>query len=266
MPDQADVEAVLATLIAEAVYPGTAGVSAIGTECRVYRGWPVAGMLETDLGANIAHVTVQPVAGSLRDTTRFSREWHGAAPPCPLMAVVEEESVTFSGAAASGIVAGVLVDGQAYAWRVIDPATPGVVAAALAEMVRANRPVELSGNGIRFPGGRGIVARAVSDGQGGQELRRQQGLFRVTLWCPTPDVRDRLAAFVDLSLAGSLFLDVGGWGCRLQAAGGRSSDEGGARIWRRDLNYKIEYPTVRPESLPSMLFGSGTVNQAIYFV
>ena len=265
MPDQADVETGLAASIAGALYPGHPGVSAIGTECRVYRGWPVAGMLETDLRSGIAHVTVQPVSGSFRDTTRFSREWQGSAPICPLHAAVVGESVVFSGQAGAGMLAGVLVDSRAYAWRVIEPATPGVVAAVLAEKVRADRPAELSGASITFPGGFGIVARAVSDGLGGQELRRQQGLFRVTLWCPEPEVRDRLSAFVDLTLAGIVFLDVGGWGCRVQATGGHSSDEGGARAWRRDLIYRIEYPTVRTESLPSMLFGSGTVNEAPYF-
>jgi hypothetical protein len=150
--------------------------------------------------------------------------------------------------------------------RVTDPSTPGVVAAVLSDMVRANRPATLSDATITFPDARQVVARAVSDGQGGEEVRRQEMLFRVSLWCPSPDVRDQLAAVVDLALASVMFLDVGGWGCRIKLASGSTNDEGSAvRAWRRDLTYLVEFPTVLASSLPSFLFGSGTDNGAAYF-
>jgi hypothetical protein len=114
---------------------------------------------------------------------------------------------------------------------------------------------------ISLPGGRGIVARVVADGQGGRELRRQETGFRVTLWCPDPAMRDRVAGIVDLAFARLTFMDVGGWSCRVRLAGGSSTDEGGAGgAWRRDLSYSVEYPTVSDESLPAMLFGALGVN------
>lgn len=267
MPDQADVEQALAVFVAGALYPnGPTAVSAVGTVCRVYRGFPVVGALEADLVAGIAHVTVQPVAGSMKVTTRFGTEWVGAAPVCPLLAVTEGASVQFSGRAGSGMVAGVLVDGKAYAMRVVDPSSPGVVAAVLADMVRADRPASLSNATITFQEANGVLARAVSDGLGGEELRRQEVIFRVSLWCPAPDVRDQVAASIDLALAGVVFLDVGGWGCRVKAVAGSSSDEGAAvRAWRQDLEYSIEYPTVLDSTLPAMLFGAGAVNGAGFF-
>ena len=159
-----------------------------------------------------------------------------------------------------------LVDGRAYAYRVTDVAAPVVIAATLAEMVQSDRAAVLSGATVTFPGAHGVVARAVSDGQGGTELRRQEMRFRVSMWCPSPDVRDSVGAFVDLALAGTVFLDVGGRGCRVRVAAGHTDDEGAAvRAWRRDLEYSIEYPTVSESSLPAMLFGSGTVNGAGYF-
>ena len=267
MPDQADVEQGLASFIAGALYPGgEAANSAVGTVCRVYRGFPVAGALEADLVQGIAHVTVQPIAGSTRTTTRYSAEWIGTAGRCPLVASVSGVTAIFGGTAGAGMVAGVAVDGRAYVWRVVDQSTPGIVAAVLADMVRSDRPATLSGATVIFPDARTVVARAVSDGQGGTELRRQEGRFRVTLWCPTPGVRDAVGAFVDLALAGVGFLDVGGWGCRIRASGGVSHDEGAAvPVWRRELVYRVEYPTVLESSLPAMLFGSGTVNGAGYF-
>ena len=78
----------------------------------------------------------------------------------------------------------------------------------------------------------------------------------MTLWCPAPDVRDRLASLLDVAVAAMPVLDVGGWACRVRAAGGVTTDEGAAAgIWRRDLVYLVEHPTVLEEVLPGMLWG-----------
>ncbi len=257
MPDQADVEEALAAAMAGALYPlGADRASAVRNVCRIYRGWPTAAALEADLDAGVAHVTVQPVAGSWRDTTRFAAEWQGAVPASTLTVAVSGEAVSFSGAAAVGQVAGVLVDGASYAYRVRAGDSLGVVAAVLAQLVRVERPAVLQGDGFLLPGGLGIVARVVVDGFGGTELRRQRTGFRVGVWCGDPGVRDRVAACVDLALAEVQFLDVGGWGCWVQALGGSVVDDGSAAgVWRRELMYSVEYPTVLVGSLPSMLFG-----------
>lgn len=262
MPDLAEVEQGLAAVIAGALYPGgTEAASAVGTVCRVYRGWPTAAALEADVAAGVTHVSVQPVSGSVRDTTRFAAEWQGSVPVPTLRAVVAGEVVSFVGLPAVGQVAGVLVDGVAQAYRVRAGDTVGVVAAVLASLVRTIRPAELRGETIVLPGGRGVVARVVADGVGGTELRRQSAGFRVTVWAPGPDVRDRVAGCVDVALAAVTFLDVSGWGCRVQAGGGAVVDSGSAAgIWRRDLVYRVEYPTVQDASLASMLFGECLVN------
>lgn len=196
------------------------------TPCRVYRGAPVVEALEADLVRDVAHVVVQPVKGSAKNTTRYSAEWQGVAPACPLIAETNGQRVRFSGLAG---------------------------------------PATLTGASVEFPGGREVLARAVSDGHGGQELRRQEMIFRVELWCSSPEIRDRLASFIDVALSEVVFLDVRGWGCRVQYSGTASSDEGAVvRAWRRELLYRIEYPTVLESVLPSMLFGIGTVNGAGY--
>ena len=97
---------------------------------------------------------------------------------------VQGELVRFSGVGDARQVAGVLVDGQAVAYRMQDGDAAALVAAALAVQIRVQRPALLQEASISLPGGRGIVARVVADGQGGRELRRQEAGFRVTLWCP----------------------------------------------------------------------------------
>lgn len=257
MPDQSEVEEALAAVVAGALYPfGPGRASAVGNVCRVYRGWPTAAALTADLSVGTVHVAVQPVAGSLRDTTRFPAEWQGASLASTLGVTVAGEFVAFAGSAAAGQVAGVLVDGAPHAYRVRAGDTPGVVAAVLAQIVRVVRPAVLQGDGFLLPGGLGIVARVVTDGLGGMELRRQRSGFRVVAWCPDPGARDRVAECVDLALAAVGFLDVEGWGCWVRALGGSTVDDGSAAgVWRRDLIYGVEYPTVAESALPAMLFG-----------
>lgn len=248
MPDQADIEQALAAL-------GAAALAGDPADVRVYRGWPRAASLEADLQAGRAHLSVTP-GGAGRDASRYPAEWQGAVPVPTLQVAVDGETVTFGGLAGVGQVAGVRVDGVAYACRLRDGDTPGVVAAVLAALVRADRPALVQGAAVVLPDGRDVLARVVADGSGGTELRRQVQPMRMTLWCPAPDVRDRLAGRLDVAVAAVPVLDVGGWACRVRDAGGTTTDEGAAAgVWRRDLVYRVEYPTVAEEALPAMLWG-----------
>ncbi len=262
MPDRSDVEQALAELIAGALYPsGVTGDSAVGNICKIYRGWPVANALETDLEQGVVHVSVVSVSGALRDRTRYSTEWQGVSPPPTMTVSVSDELVTFAGSGGAGQVAGIAVDGQAYAYRMRAGDGAALVAAALAAQIRNDRPAVATGTSVHLLSGRRTVARIVTDGHGGQELRRQEGRFRVSFWCPDPSTRDAVVSLVDVAMAGWTFIDVGGWACRVQLAGETATDDGAAGgLWRRDLLYSIEYPTIAIEVVPTMLFGVSDVN------
>lgn len=262
MPDRSDVEQALAGLVAGALYPGgTDADSAVGNVCKVYRGWPVANALDTDLERGIVHVSIVPVDGAFRDRTRYSAEWQGALPATTMSASITTELVTFQGLGGSGQVAGIAVDGQAYAYRMQAGDSASLVAAALAALIRADRPAVAIESGVHLVSPRSLVARVVADGQGGEELRRQEGRFRLSFWCPDPATRDQVVSLVDVALAEMTFIDVAGWACRLQVAGESSSDQGAAGgLWRRDLVFLVEFPTVLNQVLPTMLFGVSDVN------
>ncbi|MGI4800008.1 MAG: hypothetical protein ACRYG8_39430, partial [Janthinobacterium lividum] len=207
----------MAGLIAGALYPnGSTSDSVVGTVCKVYRGWPVANALESDLEQGIAHISVVPIAGAVRDRTRYSTEWQGASPPATVTATVSGDQVDFAGPGGSGQVAGIGVDGRAYAYRMRNGDSAALVAAVLAAEIRADRPAVAIGSSVYLLNGRNILARVVTDGQGGQELRRQQAGFRAGFWCPDPVIRDEIVGLVDTALAALTFIDVGGWACRLQ--------------------------------------------------
>lgn len=268
MADQADVETVLITLVAAALYPqGTDQPSVPGPDCRIYRGWPNSAALDADLGAGRINVTVFPLSEPTRITTRHMEQWLGAAPAPSLVAAVQGNSVALSGSADPGQLAGVLADNHSYVYRTQSGDTAALVAANLAAQARADWLVNLSGSQITLHGPSRIVARVATDGSVLKEIRRQEQGFRITCWCPTPANRDTTAASIDQALAKLSFLDMpDSSSARITYGGSAVFDQSqNALLYRRDLIYQVEYPTVLGDSLPSMLFGDLMVNAAQLF-
>src|SRR5690242_4735388 len=116
MADQSDVEDALVELVSAALYPnGTSAGSVPGPDCRVYRGWPNSAALDADLAAGRVNVTVFPGSGTGRTTTRYPQQWAGPPATPSLTAMVSGTSVTFSGKADVGQIAGILIDGCSHA-------------------------------------------------------------------------------------------------------------------------------------------------------
>lgn len=263
MADQADVETALVTLAAAALYPnGSDQPSVPGPDCRIYRGWPNAAALDSDLSAGRINVTVFPTSDPLQLTTRFAEQWMGPADGPGLAVVVQGNSVTLSGSADPGQVAGVLADEHAYVYRTRTGDTPARVAANLADKARADWVVGLAGTVITLHGPARITARVVADVPVMKEIRRQQQGFRITCWCPTPASRDVTATAIDQALAGVTFLDMpDSTRARIIYNGTAVFDQSqDALLYRRDLLYRVEYPTIVAETQPSMLFGDLALN------
>ena len=267
MADQSDVEFALVNLVSTTLYPnGTGEASMPGPDCRVYRGWPNSTALDVDLAAGKINVTVFPGGGTGRTTTRYAARWVGSLAQRSLTAVVIGTSVTFGGSADLGQIAGILVNGQSYAYRTQVGDTPALVAANLAAMIRSHSIVVLVGNTLTVAGAGCILSRVVADAPAQQELRRQEQSFRVTCWCPSPLTRDATATAIDQSLSGIRFIPLpDGTSGRLMYIGTTVFDQSqNARLYRRDLTYDVEYPTTLSISLPSMLFGDLVLNAASF--
>lgn len=269
MADQSDVEQALVSAVSAALYPAGANAgSAIGSVCRIYRGWPNAAALEADLAAGRVNVTVFPIDGSARNTTRWAREW-SVVPVSPALSVaVDGQTATFAGNAGAGQLAGMLVDGKSYVYRTQPGDTPALAAAALAASVRADRVAQLAGSSVTVPGATRLVARAVADAVEMQEMRRQEQGFRVSIWCGTPGSRDAACALIDAALAGTAFLALpDGSAGRLRYRGTATMDRlQDAELYRRDLLYAVEYPTMLSGIVPAMLFGDLGLNDETIFV
>ena len=268
MADESDVETALVALSSAALYPnGTSSPSVPGPDCRIYRGWPNSAALDADLTAGRINVTVFPVPGHARTTTRYTQIRSGSPTQPTLTVSVSGTSVTFGGSAGLGQVAGILVDGpggQSYAYRTQAGDSPALVAANLATLARVNAIVQLSGSTLTIPGVGDLIARVVADASAQQEIRRQEQIFRVTCWCPTPTSRDAAAVAIDLALAQSIFITFADSSMgKMTYAGTTVFDQSqDALLYRRDLLYQIEYPTIIIASQPAMLFGDLLLNAA----
>lgn len=260
MADQSDVEAALVRAIAAVLYPeGTSAPSVVGPQCRIFRGWPAAAALTADLLAGVVNITVFPDGGHQHDTTRYSDELKLITLNTPTLAIsVSGATATVSGVANPGQVVGILVDNIAVVHRTQVGDTPELVAATLAAYLRTRRLTTVSGATITIPNARGVVGRVVCDQTAQHETRRQRQGFRVTMWCPSPALRDLVAGLIDQALSDSNWLSLSdGTAGFVRMAHSKVFDQSqNANLYRRDIIYNIEYPTTISLTLPSMIFGN----------
>ncbi len=263
MADQADVEAAIAAIAANGIYPsGTAAASAVGAAVKIYRGWPVAPVLDADLAAGMAHVSVSATDAAAKNVTRYPRIWQNLTPATgTLTASVAGLEASFFGTCSAGLLAGVLVDGQTYPYAVQANDSAATVASNLAAMLRQGGwIVEYNGTKLVVPEATHFTARVVAGAGALQEIRRQVQEFRVAMWCPCPALRDEIAPVLDAALMANDFISLadGAYG-RIRFENTTTTDESAnAALYRRDLIYTVEYPTTLAQLTPAMLFGTMT--------
>jgi hypothetical protein len=258
MAAQSDAEAALVQLAAAALYPnGVAAAAAINATIRIYRGWPNSSALDTDLAAGLLNLTVFPVPGATRNTTRYAPDWVPNRVTPTLTVSVSGVTATFAGTADLGQLAGILIDGVSYVHRTATADTPAMVAATLAAAINPNPIALVSGSSVTIPSATTLIARTAADATNTQELRRQQQVFRITAWCPTPDLRDAACEAIDIAYAATPFLLLAdGSAARLRFISTTTFDtRQDAALYRRDLLYSVEYTTTQVVTEPSMLFG-----------
>jgi hypothetical protein len=271
MADQADVETALAAIVANALYPnGTEAPSAIGNLCRVYRGYPTAPSLDTDLMSGILNVSIYTAENGVKNVTRYPRRWISIAPVLSVLSVeVAQQSATFSGSCSVGQLAGVMVNNMPFPYAVQANDSPSTVASNLAAMLRtAGWLVDYAGATIGVPEADSFVARVVSGAGALQEIKRQVQDFKITLWCPDPATRDAAAPVIDQALADLNFVPLAdGSYARLSFSDSTAQDSAAdATLYRRDLTYSAEYPTTLAQMTPAMLFGTTSVTANLIFI
>jgi hypothetical protein len=253
--DLADVEKALLLIIQAAVYPnGVASASIVNATVTIYRGWPISAQLDADLAAGKCHISVFSPPGMERNTTRYPRSEEVVTKPThTLAATVNGNQITIGGAVSTPQNIVILCGNQAFPYQVQSNDTLASIAAALAVLIAVAFPTtSASGPVITIAGNPSVVHGRI----GGQfttwtEQKRQERQVQITLWCPTPALRDPLAGALDLALCENDFITTSDQSAvRLRYARTLVSDEGQkVQIFRRDLFYTVEYPTALTQAV-----------------
>ena len=261
MADQANVEAAIVSIIANALYPnGDASPSSVGYSCKVYRGWPKSPTLNEDLLDNIAHVSVYTAGTPAKNVTKYPRIWQSISSNNGTLSVSMDGIIAvFSGSCSAGLLAGVMVDGQTFSYAVQANDSPQTVASNIAALLReAGWIVDYSDSRICVPQAVHFLARVVSGSGVMKEIRRQEQGFKVSVWCSSPLMRDVIIPVVDGALSEKKFIALvdGSYG-RIRFENEVTVDNSeDAELYRRDLVYMVEYPTTILKSDPAMLFAT----------
>lgn len=258
MADISDVEKAFVELATSALYPdGTVQPSAVGALCRIFRGWPNPAGLNSDLSAGNVNVTIAADNEPGQTTTRYLPQWVTRRTPAGVSISSVGLVITVSGNPAVGDAVGVLIDGVPYVYRVQADDTPALIAANIGLAIQNNRSASYVGTTITIPGAYSIATRAVSDGSASSEIRRQEKDIRLSCWCPTPAIRDAVASTLDVAFAQAAFMTLSDESrAKVTYKNTASFDQSqNALLYRRDLIYAAEYPTIVTLPLPSLLFG-----------
>jgi hypothetical protein len=262
MADLVDVQNALVALISQTLYPG--GItqpSVTGVPTIIYAGWPTSSQLDADLLAlsqNIPagrmHVTVFP-SKMERNTTRYLRNnWVKVTEPdVTITLTVSGQQVTVGGSVSTPQNVMLLVNGQPYIYGVQPDDTLQTAAAALAALVPG---ASSAGSIITLaPTANLTAARVGGSGSSGLEIRRQERVFQVTVWGDTPAHRDVTSKAIDPVLGNIAFLSFPD-----QSRGYlqyRSTNVidlmSKAVVYRRDLNYSVDYPTIETITTPQIM-------------
>ncbi|WP_428375194.1 hypothetical protein [Lichenicoccus sp.] len=260
MADISDVEEAFCSLILGATYPGGVAVPSVtGAMIKIYRGWPINKTLNSDLQIGTQNVTVFSRPNSTRDTSRYPRIWRTTGLVAPTITItIDGSQATFGGTSGAGQTAGLLVDGIGYAYTLSADDSVADAAAALAAMIPS---ASSAGVVISLAPERSLQARVAGSGTAEMETRRQEQGLMVSVWCPTPGGRDALATAIDNYLSPLDWFGLpDGTVARLTYHSSVETDESqNASLYRRILNYTIEYPTTIRMTGAQMLFGIGTL-------
>jgi hypothetical protein len=247
MASLTDVLKQVAAQIAAIAYPnGTGQPSAAGIPLRVYPGWPVPNVLETDLASGAAHISVY-AAGKDRKTTRYiGREWTPLTTPThTVVMTVAGSVVTLSGTISlQNLMINLNGVSYVYAMQLTDTLTSA--ATALSSMIPG---AFSSGPVITLTGAHSVFSRVGGFGLAYKETKRQEQSVQIIVWAPTPAARDAVASPIDSALSdgNSINFTDGSFGI-IRSSGSLMSDQlQKSDLYRIDLFYSIDYATTQTQ-------------------
>lgn len=264
MADESEVEDALCDFIVSVLYPGgTDGLGAsapstAGAPAKVQRGMPLSLDLEAMIAAGVIDIAVAARNGVERNTTRYDRDWFELQPPVrTITATVVGSTVTLGGTVSVPQNVAVRV-GRAglFIYQVQAGDTLSMIASGLAAgLAGIGIAATATGPSLTVSATDPVDARVGGYGIAAQELKRQDKSFQITLFAPSPELRDALSRLLDPALAELNFLPLpdGTQGLvRYERTIVIDSSEKMSE-YRRDLFYWVEFPTITTRPAPEVI-------------
>jgi hypothetical protein len=250
MADSADVENAIEAMLSAALYPnGTGAPSLIGSTISIHRGWPTEANIATATSAGSTWIAIHADKAMSKDATRYLPTWQGTPGVCTITATVAGLTVTMGGVPAVGQTVAVQSKGLWYTYAPLVADTLATIAAAFAGAIPGASSVAAV---LTLPAtGDPPQARVGMIGTASIEAAREQQVFRVCVWSPTPTIRDAVFGQIPgiIGYLGSrLTMPDGSTATRMaQRQTGPDDMPAKALMWRRDLlvtyDFAVNYQT-----------------------
>lgn len=248
MADLTDVQSALASEVAQTLYPnGTAQPSAVGNAVRIYPGWPDPATLDADMAAGIANVSVFALDMS-RSVHQMQQIWQTVSVAATqLVASVSGMTITLTGTITLPQAVSVQQGNVQASYAVQSTDTLTSICTALAALVPG---ATSSGNTITFPAGANPQMLFAEPASVLREVGRQQQVFQVSVWAPTPSLRAQIASLIDPVIRVNHQLTMPDTtAAEIKYAGSADMDDLSKRaLFVRHLRYQAEYATTQTQT------------------
>lgn len=256
-----DVLRFLAQQVAETIYPGgTALPGIVNAPVKVCPGWPTSALLQQDISAGGVHVSVWPLPTERKINTSLGRPYHVVSKGKPtLQFTVNGNTLALSGVASDVTNVRLSIDGQGFFFHFCAGTT--AEKASISIVHRLPRAFTVLSR-IIVPLASAIQVQVTTAGTAVRELRRQAREFQITVWAPTPHLRNRAGAAIDSALSDQCHIDLGD-AAPAQMLYVRQFDSDNAENWhvyRRDLIFSVNYATTQVISAPEIISTAVNLN------
>lgn len=250
-----EVQKKLAELIEPIIYPnGTGSPSIINKDIKIIDGYPVKDTLDKWLDAGKAMISISTIEKSDQNTTRYTKRWQSISAPDATVEMVlgDDYVITITGVAADEQVATIKTSSEVASHQISAGESMNDIAAALGVQLTGAVVVD---NTIAIPNEFNIQLGVGVLGKVAKEIKRQNKRFCVTIWTPTYIDRDAIGEAIDVYLSDiERFVLPDDFYARIIYNGTVDiDDEQTHRIYKRELEYLIEYATTLTEEATSFV-------------
>ena len=261
MADVSEVSEFIAQRVAASLYPdGESETSLAGVPVKIYPGWPVPDVLQRDIEADAAHVTVWALPGERKVSTGLGRPFRTVAKGKPSLQVnVNDSIITLSGEVTADTNVQIALGSKAYRFHFPAGSELNRVRERLSEVLP--RASSVPGHIEVLSAGR-ITASVTTAGTVVRELRRQLKEFQVTVWAPTPVLRNRIGTLVDVTLSEQHHIDLSDHvPAQMLYARQSESDAGGNfHVYRRDLIFSVNFSLTQQSTASEVIATEFSLN------